>query len=167
VSTNGETESSGAKLSASGTIFIVNREMFPTKYDDFDGEVLDQIVTELKFQLAACRRAMPSAHSIASTTIVDLPDVVERHRMSQVDSRISSKPKFGLAPPSTNSRGSVSGESSPRNITTPAKTSESDSTVPELLANTSGSTTGEEYSAQNLVVVVEPVAASEIVAPTT
>jgi hypothetical protein len=175
VSTNGDVESNSApKMSHSSTIFIVNREMFPTKYDDFDGEVLDQIVTELKFQLAAVRRAMTSSPGSATTTI-EMTDIERRRNSTQVDSahRFSTKPKFGLAPPSTNSReSSQSGDSSPRNVVSmpepSIKLSESSSNimVPEPLAKRSESS-GSEISSNNLMVVVEPASSSsEIVAPT-
>jgi len=156
VSTSGgEIENSGAKMSHSSTIFIVNREMFPTKYDDFDPEVLDQIIQELKFQLNAVRRAVPSG----TTTVVELADTGHRNS-TQINSahRLSSQPKFGLAPPSSDSRGSSqSSESSPRNIAV---------MVPEPLytisplaktSESSGSSNSSEIS-QNVIVVIEPLA---------
>jgi len=83
--------------------------MFPTKYDDFEGELLEQILHELKFQVAAVRRALiPAGGNSASNTAVEMPD--ERRRNStKVDvGRLTSKSRFGggLAPPSRNSRGS-------------------------------------------------------------
>jgi len=169
VSTNGDAQesNSGPKMSHSSTIFIVNREMFPTKYDDFEGDVLEQIVTELKFQLAAVRRAMVSSPGSAASTTVEMTDLDRRRNSTQVDSahRFSSKPKFGLAPPSANSRESSSGDSSPRNVTgslpePPSKTSESSSNiiVPEPLCS--------REMSHSLIVVVEPASSPEIVVST-
>jgi hypothetical protein len=114
-----EAESS-AKVSTSSTIFVVNREMFPSKYDDFQSELLEQILNELKFQLSAVRRAMiPAAGSAASTTMVELTEQAERHRNStQVGgaNRFESAKKFSIAPASSDSHASShSGETSPRN----------------------------------------------------
>jgi len=98
-----EKDENSAKVSHSSTIFVLNREMFPTKYDDFDGELLEQILHELKFQVAAVRRALIPAGGTSTTTVE-----IERPRNStKVDAgRVTSKSKFELALPTRNSRGS-------------------------------------------------------------
>jgi len=72
------------KTSHSSTTFVVNREMFPSKYEEFNNALLEQIRDELKFQLLAVRRALantsvPSTNSSSSRADIDQ---AERHRGS-------------------------------------------------------------------------------------
>jgi len=159
VSTSGEKDENSAKLSHSSTIFVVNREMFPTKYEDFDGELLEQILSELKFQVAAVRRAMlpTSGASGTSTTIVEMTDLGDRRRNStKVDNgRLSSKSRFGLAPPSSDSRGSANSSEPPQNVSV---------VMPEpLTPSTESRTLTEsriEISLQNVSAMPEPATTS-------
>jgi len=103
VSISGDPEpETDSKRSHSSTIFVVNREMFPSKYDDFSSELLDKILEELNFQRMAVRRAMASPTTVGTaTTTVELADV-GRQQSSKLDSpatRFNSKSKSGLAPP--------------------------------------------------------------------
>jgi len=85
--------------SGSRTIFVVNREMFPSKYDELDNVLLEKILEELNFQRLAVRRALvnKSATSTTSTSSTD-SDVHERHRGSTADGphKFTSKNKSGL-----------------------------------------------------------------------
>jgi hypothetical protein len=68
---SGETAAkSEPKRSHSSTIFVINREMFPSKYE-FEGELLEKILEELNFQRTAVRRALanlPSAPSMVRSS---------------------------------------------------------------------------------------------------
>jgi hypothetical protein len=158
VSTSGEKdEDSHNKMSHSSTIFVVNREMFPSKYDDFAPELLDQILEELKFQVQAVRRAKLPAVSSTATTVVEVTDAGERPRnSSKADAgRFSSKSKFGLAPPSSDSRGSASSsEPSPRNLS-----------APEPSVQTSSPETRSEILPQNVTMLPEPLATTVVDMP--
>jgi len=150
VSTSGEKdEQTSGKMSHSSTIFVLNREMFPSKYEDFDVELLDQILTELKFQVAAVRRAQTPVSGAASTTVIEMSDLDERHRNS---TKVDSGKRFGLAPPSRNSRGSNSSDMSPRNISVvmPDLPPQNVSVVPpEPLVQASSAESRSEMSPQN------------------
>jgi len=88
------------KRSHSSTTFIVNREMFPSKYEEFDTGLLENIREELKFQLLAVRRALvnTSAPSATSSTIRTDTDQAERHRGS---TNVAGSPRLTMAAIST------------------------------------------------------------------
>jgi hypothetical protein len=143
VSTSGDAETnSDAKVSNSSKIFVLNREMFPSKYEDFDPELLEQILQELKFQLSNVRRALIPAARSTSSTVIEISDIGERGRNStKVDAgRLNAKSRIGLAPPE--SRNSHSSEASPRNVpqeplvTTPSEISTQVLPEPSILRNT-------------------------------
>jgi hypothetical protein len=69
-----EAEPGDSKRSNLSTIFVVNREMFPTKYDSFENELLEKILEELNFQRAAVRRALIPSSSGTTTTTVEPAD---------------------------------------------------------------------------------------------
>jgi len=82
------------KRSHSSTMFVVNREMFPSKYETFNNQLLEKILEELNFQRAAVRRALVTGSSTGQST-AQLPDI-ERHRLStQIDVTKLSKSKPG------------------------------------------------------------------------
>jgi len=115
---SGEPEpDSDAKRSHSGTVFVVNREMFPSKYEDFEPELLEKILEELNFQRSAVRRALIPSSPTAST---ELSDTGERHRTSTViPPRFNSKSKaLSLSP--ENSKGA---SESPTPASKPSTTS--------------------------------------------
>jgi hypothetical protein len=155
-STSGEKDENSVKISTSSTIFVLNREMFPSKYEDFQGELLEQILTELKFQVAAVRRAMiPASGSAASTTVIEMTETDRPRNSTKVDSgRVTSKSKFGLAPPSRNSRGSsTSADLPPHNISVVVPEQPS----PHSASEPSASSTSSEVS-QN---VPQPLASTQ------
>jgi len=87
------------KLSASSTTFVVNREMFPSKYEDFENVLLEKILEELNFQRLAVRRALVNKSAPSTTTSSTTLDAVgERHRVStKADMpRVMSKSTTGL-----------------------------------------------------------------------
>jgi hypothetical protein len=97
-------ESSVIKQSqTSQTTFVVNREMFPSKYDDFDAELLDKILQELNHQRTAVRRVLLAGGTGPSDTTVELSPANDNWRRSstRVDlpsARLNSKSKGGLVP---------------------------------------------------------------------
>jgi hypothetical protein len=159
VSTSGEKdlENSGKVNSHSSTIFVVNREMFPSKYEDFDGALLEQILVELKFQVAAVRRALTPVSGTA-TTVVEVVEIGERRRNSTKGDagRMSSKNKFGLAPPSSDSRGSFNSEPSPKNIS---------ALMPEPLAQRSSTESTSDNPPQNVPVTLPEPVVSDVLVP--
>jgi len=72
------------RRSHSSTMFVVNREMFPSKYEDYDNALLEKILEELNFQRTAVRRALttttPTGQS-GGQSGVQLAEL-ERHRTS-------------------------------------------------------------------------------------
>jgi hypothetical protein len=150
VSTSGDAEAPNPKASTSSTIFVVNREMFPSKYEDFSAELLEQILQELNFQRLAVRRALVPAGGSAPTAIDT--DIGERHRNStQVGSphnhKLNSKNKPALALPSSESfAGSTS-------------TTESTGSLPSI--ESSGSSSG--FSSGFSSVTPHTIVASSIV----
>jgi len=162
VSTSGEADSNSTpKVSNSSKIFVLNREMFPSKYEDFDPEMLEQILQELKFQLSSVRRAIPAARS-TSTTVIEVSDLGDRARGStKVDAtRLNAKSRFGLTAPSDH-RSSHSSEISPRNAEPLATTTSSEisaqpetsisrnaPTMPEPLVTTAPTGSASEISTQ-------------------
>jgi len=152
VSTSGDPEqNSDAKASHSSTIFVVNREMFPTKYNDFDNELLEQILEELKFQVTLVRRALIPASPGSTSTTIELTDSDRRRNSTKVDSgRFSSKSRFTLVPPATESRGSSSNSSnSPTDVTL---------VLPESLTSTESRESGETLPQHATVMLPEPSA---------
>jgi len=75
------------RRSHSSTLFVVNREMFPSKYEDYDNALLEKILEELNFQRTAVRKALvpsPGQSTVQRASIqVDLP-----HKMSKSKSSI-------------------------------------------------------------------------------
>jgi hypothetical protein len=57
-SKDGTPESSTTKRSNTSTIMVVNRDMFPSQYSDFDAAFLDKILEELNYQRSAVRQAL-------------------------------------------------------------------------------------------------------------
>jgi gamma-aminobutyric acid type B receptor len=86
-----EAEPGDSKRSNMSTVFVVNREMFPTKYEDFENGLLEKILEELNFQRAAVRRALLPSSSSTTTT-------VEPRESKKFDSRVTSNSKCGLVP---------------------------------------------------------------------
>lgn len=72
------------KESQNASVFVINREMFPVKYDDFSDELLAQILDELTYQRHAVRRALvPTKGDVAlATGTIDPSDISERQRGS-------------------------------------------------------------------------------------
>jgi hypothetical protein len=72
------------KRSNSSTAFVVNREMFPSKYEEYDNVLLEKIRDELKFQLLAVRRALANTSAPSTTSSSTRTDIdpIERHRGS-------------------------------------------------------------------------------------
>jgi len=75
-------DSSENKRSHTSTIFVVNREMFPTKYDDFEHELLEKILEELNHQRSAVRRALASGAppTVGSTTTMEMSPIPDDRR---------------------------------------------------------------------------------------
>jgi len=97
------------RRSHSSTMFVVNREMFPSKYEDYDNALLEKILEELNFQRTAVRRALTTSTPTTGQgqSGVQLAEP-ERHRTStQLDYPPSkmSKSKSALG---------ITEESSPR-----------------------------------------------------
>jgi hypothetical protein len=67
------------RRSHSSTLFVVNREMFPSKYEAFDPQLLEKILEELNFQRTAVRRALVTSSSPGQS--VQLAEL-DRHRTS-------------------------------------------------------------------------------------
>lgn len=111
-------DSSTNKQSRSSMVFVVNREMFPSKYDDFDSDLLGKILQELNFQRTAVRRALGNGSIGTQTTAIELSDVGDRKRGStRVDSpgtRFASKSRAGPMPPSQETSGTSSFTESPK-----------------------------------------------------
>jgi hypothetical protein len=101
-----EAEPGDSKRSNISTIFVVNREMFPTKYDSFENELLEKILEELNFQRAAVRRALIPASSATTTMTVELADRPLGSMRFDSPARCSSKSKSGYVP-------TTSGEKAP------------------------------------------------------
>jgi hypothetical protein len=67
------------RRSHSSTLFVVNREMFPSKYEAFDNQLLEKILEELNFQRTAVRRALVTTSTPGQS--VQLAEI-DRHRTS-------------------------------------------------------------------------------------
>jgi hypothetical protein len=67
------------RRSHSSTMFVVNREMFPSKYEAFDPQLLEKILEELNFQRTAVRRALVTTSTPGQS--VQLTEL-DRHRTS-------------------------------------------------------------------------------------
>jgi len=84
------------KRSTSSTIFVVNREMFPSQYDSFGNELLEKILEELNHQRTAVRRALASnTPGTAATTTTE----VGADRRQSSTPRMPSKSKSTAALP--------------------------------------------------------------------
>jgi phosphate transport system substrate-binding protein len=97
------------KRSHSSTIFVINRDMFPSAYDDFDGMLLEKILEELNFQRTAVRRALVNTSTTSSASTNDLNGETYRgSSKSDVAGRLS-KRKSGLceSPAATKLQGVV------------------------------------------------------------
>jgi len=82
--------------SHSSTMFVVNREMFPSRYEEFDGTLLEKILEELNFQRLAVRRVLANMTPATSSTCT-ADESAERHRTSTAGPhRLASRTKSGL-----------------------------------------------------------------------
>jgi len=121
--------------SKSGTVFVLNREMFPSQYDKFEGELLDQILEELNFQRTAVRRAIINNSTPSTVSTGDQ----DPHRLTVQGSSPSAPRRSQLQPRAQRRSLADSPGLSERSLQPPSpRTSDNGSRsieLPELLSN--------------------------------